>query len=108
MGVARPDQEGGVAVLALEHPGQLNPSRVDCRYRLLPERRRRLRARGAGRDPDAPAGTPQECAELVLFLASEEASFISGAEIAIDGGYIAAGLAGMRNRIRAEYAAQKK
>ena len=29
-------------------------------------------------------GTPQECADLVLFLASEEASFISGAEIAID------------------------
>jgi 3alpha(or 20beta)-hydroxysteroid dehydrogenase len=49
-------------------------------------------------------GTPQECAELVLFLASEEASFISGAEIAIDGGYIAAGLAGLRNRIRDEYA----
>ncbi len=48
-------------------------------------------------------GTPQECAELVLFLASEEASFISGAEIAIDGGYIAAGLASMRNRIREEF-----
>ena len=51
-------------------------------------------------------GTPRECAELVLFLASEEASFISGAEIAIDGGYIAAGLAGLRNRVRAEYAAK--
>jgi 3alpha(or 20beta)-hydroxysteroid dehydrogenase len=48
-------------------------------------------------------GTPRECAELVLFLASDEASFISGAEIAIDGGYIAAGLAGMRNRIRDEF-----
>ena len=48
-------------------------------------------------------GTPQECAELVLFLASEEASFISGAEIAIDGGYIAAGLAGLRNRIRDDF-----
>jgi len=47
-------------------------------------------------------GTPRECAELVLFLASDEASFISGAEIAIDGGYIAAGLAGMRNSIRDE------
>jgi 3alpha(or 20beta)-hydroxysteroid dehydrogenase len=45
-------------------------------------------------------GTPRECAELVLFLASDEASFISGAEIAIDGGYIAAGLAGLRNRLR--------
>jgi 3alpha(or 20beta)-hydroxysteroid dehydrogenase len=48
-------------------------------------------------------GTPRECAELVLFLASDEASFISGAEIAIDGGYIAAGLAGLRNRIRSEH-----
>jgi len=48
-------------------------------------------------------GTPQECADLVLFLASDEASFISGAEIAIDGGYIAAGLASLRNRIRADY-----
>ena len=52
-------------------------------------------------------GTPKECADLVLFLASEESSFISGAEIAIDGGYIAAGLATMRNRIRAEFAAAK-
>lgn len=49
-------------------------------------------------------GTPKECAELVLFLASDEASFISGAEIAIDGGYIAAGLASLRNRIRDEFA----
>lgn len=48
-------------------------------------------------------GLPRECAELVVFLASDESSFISGAEIAIDGGYIAAGLAGLRNRVRAEY-----
>ncbi|HEX3954399.1 MAG TPA: glucose 1-dehydrogenase [Stellaceae bacterium] len=48
-------------------------------------------------------GTPAECAELVLFLASDEASFISGAEIAIDGGYIAAGLGHMRNRLRDEF-----
>jgi 3alpha(or 20beta)-hydroxysteroid dehydrogenase len=48
-------------------------------------------------------GLPKECADLVLFLASEEAAFISGAEIAIDGGYIAAGLANLRNRVRADY-----
>ena len=48
-------------------------------------------------------GLPRECADLVVFLASDEASFISGAEIAIDGGYIAAGLANLRNRARAEY-----
>ena len=52
-------------------------------------------------------GTPQECAELVLFLASEESSFISGAEIAIDGGYIAAGLGHMRNLVRDQYTARK-
>ncbi len=50
-------------------------------------------------------GTPQECAELVLFLASDESSFISGAEIAIDGGYIAAGLASLRSRVREDYEA---
>lgn len=48
-------------------------------------------------------GLPTETAELVLFLASDEASFISGAEIAIDGGYLAAGTAHLRNRIRARF-----
>ncbi len=48
-------------------------------------------------------GVPRETAELVLFLASEAASFISGAEISIDGGYIAAGTAHLRNRVRATY-----
>ena len=50
-------------------------------------------------------GTPQECADLVLFLACDESSFISGAEIAIDGGYIAAGTANLRNRVREDFAA---
>ncbi len=53
-------------------------------------------------------GTPKECADLVLFLASDESSFISGAEIAVDGGYIAAGLAGLRNRVRDEYAKSRE
>jgi 3alpha(or 20beta)-hydroxysteroid dehydrogenase len=50
-------------------------------------------------------GTPQECAELVLFLACDESSFISGAEIAIDDGYIAAGTANLRNRVRNDFIA---
>jgi 3alpha(or 20beta)-hydroxysteroid dehydrogenase len=53
-------------------------------------------------------GTPEECADLVVFLASDEASFFSGAEIAIDGGYIAAGLANLRNRARADFEAGRK
>ena len=50
-------------------------------------------------------GLPKECAELVLFLVSDEASFISGAEITVDGGYMAAGAATMRARLRADFSA---
>jgi len=31
-------------------------------------------------------GTPEEVAHLVLFLLSEESGYITGAEVAIDGG----------------------
>ncbi len=39
---------------------------------------------------------PGEVAEVVLFLASHQASFVTGAEIAVDGGLIAGGIAWMR------------
>jgi NAD(P)-dependent dehydrogenase (short-subunit alcohol dehydrogenase family) len=34
-------------------------------------------------------GRPVEVAYGILFLASDEASFVTGAELAIDGGYLA-------------------
>jgi len=34
-------------------------------------------------------GQPVEVANAVLFLASDESSFITGSEITIDGGYLA-------------------
>jgi NAD(P)-dependent dehydrogenase (short-subunit alcohol dehydrogenase family) len=41
------------------------------------------------RIPMGRIGKPEEVAYGVLFLASEEASFITGASLVIDGGYIA-------------------
>jgi len=38
-----------------------------------------------------PAGRPAELAAAALFLASDEASFITGAALAVDGGYSASG-----------------
>jgi 3alpha(or 20beta)-hydroxysteroid dehydrogenase len=45
-------------------------------------------------------GTPQECANLVVYLASDKSTFITGAEIAIDGGYTAGGAIWLRSKMR--------
>jgi 3-oxoacyl-[acyl-carrier protein] reductase len=37
-------------------------------------------------------GEPDEVARAALFLASDEASFITGHTLAVDGGYLAGGL----------------
>ncbi len=42
------------------------------------------------RTPMARLGSPREVAYGVLYLASNEASFVTGAELVIDGGYTAA------------------
>jgi 3alpha(or 20beta)-hydroxysteroid dehydrogenase len=41
------------------------------------------------RTPLRRTGRPEEVAQAVLFLASDEASFITGAELAVDGGFTA-------------------
>ena len=41
------------------------------------------------RTPMKRAAQPEEVAWAALFLASDEASFITGAELAVDGGYTA-------------------
>ncbi|HEX3803911.1 MAG TPA: SDR family NAD(P)-dependent oxidoreductase [Solirubrobacteraceae bacterium] len=43
--------------------------------------------------PLARGGQPEEVAELMVFLMSDESRFISGAEIPIDGGQVAGGVA---------------
>lgn len=41
------------------------------------------------RHPIGRLGTPEEVAKAILFLASEDASFVTGTELVIDGGYTA-------------------
>lgn len=61
------------------HPSGDAPKGPDSPYANVPLRR---------------IGTPEDAANLVLFLASDESSFCTGAEFTLDGG----GLAGLRTR----------
>ena len=64
------------------HPGPIETDMLpsdkersgDARYSYLPLRR---------------VGQPDEVAQLVAFLASDAAAYITGAELAIDGGFVA-------------------
>jgi NAD(P)-dependent dehydrogenase (short-subunit alcohol dehydrogenase family) len=43
----------------------------------------------AAQIPMGRAGRPEEVAYAVLFLASDEASYITGTELVVDGGFLA-------------------
>jgi NAD(P)-dependent dehydrogenase (short-subunit alcohol dehydrogenase family) len=66
------------------HPGVMPPMRTS-RATADPAQRARLLA-GV---PMGRAGRPEEVAYAVLFLASDEASYVTGTEIVVDGGYLA-------------------
>jgi 3-oxoacyl-[acyl-carrier protein] reductase len=66
------------------------PAQIDTRLtRGLPEEARRRRVE---RIPMGRFGAPAEVAKAALFLASDEASYVTGHTLAVDGGYLAGGL----------------
>ena len=66
------------------------PAQIDTRLvRSLPEDARRRRM---ARIPLARFGEPDDVARAALFLASDDASYVTGHTLAVDGGYLAGGL----------------
>ena len=66
------------------------PAQIDTRLtRSLSEGARRRRVE---RIPMARFGKPEEVARAALFLASDDASYVTGHTLAVDGGYLAGGL----------------
>ncbi|WP_409348243.1 SDR family NAD(P)-dependent oxidoreductase [Paenibacillus gyeongsangnamensis] len=57
-----------------------------------PEEIAKLEAAHASTIPLNRMGSPEEVAKVTLFLASDDSSYVQGAEIAVDGGVLAAPL----------------
>jgi NAD(P)-dependent dehydrogenase (short-subunit alcohol dehydrogenase family) len=66
------------------------PAQIDTRLtQSLPEE---ARARRVARIPMGRFGEPEEVARVALFLASDDAAYVTGHTLAVDGGYLAGGL----------------
>ncbi len=65
------------------HPGFV-ATPLTAEYLQTEEGRKTIEMHPLGR-----VGTPEEVASCILFLASDDASFVTGAELVVDGGYTA-------------------
>ncbi len=68
------------------HPGYIDTAMLRAPFAGRPEELDKIIA---GVTPMGRVGTPEEIANAALFLASDEASFMTGAEMVVDGGYTA-------------------
>jgi NAD(P)-dependent dehydrogenase (short-subunit alcohol dehydrogenase family) len=64
-------------------PGAILTPMIEPLYEADPDRRARM----AARTPIGRLGTPKDVAQACLFLLSDAASFITGAELVVDGGW---------------------
>ncbi|MGE5177091.1 MAG: glucose 1-dehydrogenase [Hyphomicrobiales bacterium] len=79
----------GIRVNSL-HPGFVDTPMI-APYLVTPEGRPSDLARWIeSRTPVGRAGTPEEVANAILFLGSDESSYVTGSEVTVDGGYTAA------------------
>lgn len=68
------------------HPGYVETPLVDALISQAPDAAA-MRAVAISRHPIGRLGLPEEIANAVLFFASDEAGFATGAELLVDGGY---------------------
>jgi NAD(P)-dependent dehydrogenase (short-subunit alcohol dehydrogenase family) len=72
----------------------VSPARVHTPFvdnfvaKTYPGREKEMMERLSAAQPIGRMGEPQEVAMLVLFLCSDQASFITGADYSIDGGFL--------------------
>jgi len=70
-------------------PGAVDTPMVDREVLIMDSNPEEARGRFVSKHPIGRLGKPKEIAEAALFLASERASFVTGAALVVDGGYLA-------------------
>jgi NAD(P)-dependent dehydrogenase (short-subunit alcohol dehydrogenase family) len=79
-----------IRVLAV-NPGTIDTEMVRASARREPDGLEAALARYGKSHPLGRIGTGQDIADVVLFLASDKASFMTGEDVCVDGGYMALG-----------------
>ncbi|WDV34220.1 SDR family oxidoreductase [Streptomyces sp. AD16] len=92
MGRPRPVEGRSARTRRARCPRQLAAPRAHLHAPAPPGTRHRLRGRERAVGARGPAGDPQEIARVVAFLLSDDATYITGEEVVVDGGLTSGGL----------------